>query len=86
MPHLNHSGPERKGPRTGRGLGKCSKTQTEEELLETLGKGQGKKRQSGGGKGKGKRLRAGDHKTTITPIKEKTKDENCSADRPGKQD
>lgn len=57
MPHLNHTGPEGKGPKTGRKLGKCHKTVKEESQIGELGKGQGKRRHSGGGKGKGKRLK-----------------------------
>lgn len=56
MPKLNGTGPEGKGPQTGRGLGKCEKHPFK-ELLEKLGKGLGKRRKSGGGAGKGKRLR-----------------------------
>ncbi len=56
MPKLNGTGPEGKGPETGRGLGKCKKNSFE-ELLKRLGKGLGKRRKSGGGKGRGKRLK-----------------------------
>jgi len=56
MPQLNGTGPEGKGSKTGRGLGKC-KDLPEEELREKLGKGMGKRRKSGGGEGKGKRLK-----------------------------
>lgn len=55
MPHLDGSGPEGKGPKTGRGLGKCKKASPDKK--ELLGKGMGKKRKSGGGEGKGKRLK-----------------------------
>lgn len=60
MPKLNGSGPDGKGPKTGRGLGRCKKNPPE-ELLTKLGKGQGKKRRSaeGEGQGKGKRLKSG---------------------------
>jgi hypothetical protein len=58
MPQLNGKGPEMKGPKTGRGLGKC-KENSAEELLSKLGKGLGKRRQAGGGTGKGKRTRSG---------------------------
>jgi len=58
MPQLNGTGPDGKGPKTGRKLGKCSTT-TDDEKLQKLGKGIGKKRRSGGGKGKGKRLKSG---------------------------
>jgi hypothetical protein len=58
MPGLNGTGPEGKGPGTGRKLGKCSDA-SQEEKLKHLGKGMGRKRHAGGGKGKGKRLRSG---------------------------
>ncbi len=58
MPQINGTGPEGKGPKTGRGLGKC-KTNLNQEDLEKLGKGQGERRKSGGGTGKGKRLKSG---------------------------
>lgn len=45
MPNLDKTGPEGKGPKTGRGLGKGNKLQ-KEELLEKLGTGQGKRRHS----------------------------------------
>ncbi len=53
---MNGTGPEGKGSKTGRGLGKCTKT-TPEELNEKLGKGLGKRRKAGGGEGRGKRLK-----------------------------
>jgi len=56
MPQMNGTGPEGKGPKTGRGLGRCKKS-TPEELNEKLGKGLGKRRKSGGGEGRGKRLK-----------------------------
>mgnify|MGYP005621218669 CR=1 FL=1 len=56
MPKLNGTGPEGKGPKTGRGLGKCEE-KSFEERLQKLGKGQGKRRKSGGGTGQGKRLK-----------------------------
>ena len=58
MPRLNGTGPDGKGPRTGRGLGRC-KEKLDKEDKSKLGKGQGKRRKSGGGKGKGKRLQSG---------------------------
>jgi hypothetical protein len=58
MPQLNGTGPDGKGSKTGRKLGKCS-TDTDNEKLKKLGKGIGRKRRSGGGKGKGKRLKSG---------------------------
>lgn len=64
MPKMNHSGPEGKGPLTGRGLGRCRKpsNQTPETEKYQLGKGMGLKRKSGSGEGKGKRLQYGDNK------------------------
>ncbi|MCD6346886.1 MAG: DUF5320 domain-containing protein [Bacteroidales bacterium] len=56
MPNLNHSGPDGKGPRTGRQLGKCKNK--DEVDPDSLGKGRGLKRRSGGGQGQGKRLRS----------------------------
>ena len=53
---MNGTGPEGKGPDTGRGLGKCKKV-PREELLQKLGKGMGERRKSGGGEGRGKRLK-----------------------------
>ena len=58
MPRLDGKGPEGKGSRTGRKLGKCSEA-TPEEKLEKLGKGMGRKRHAGGGKVKGRRLQSG---------------------------
>lgn len=56
MPKMNGTGPDGKGSKTGRGLGKCKKS-TAEEINEKLGKGMGKRRKSGSGEGKGKRLK-----------------------------
>ena len=55
---MNSTGPEGKGPKTGRGLGKCKKISSE-GVINKLGKGLGKRRKSGGGVGKGKRLQSG---------------------------
>ena len=55
MPHLDHTGPESKGPKTGRKLGHCRITEEEKKDKGIMGKGMGKKLHSGGGKGKGKR-------------------------------
>lgn len=55
MPNLDGTGPEGKGRKTGRKLGPCSGASSKEKL-EKLGKGMGKKRNSGGGEGQGKRL------------------------------
>lgn len=58
MPHLDETGPERLGSKTGRALGKCSII-SKEEALEKLGKGIGLRRRAGGGQGQGKRLQSG---------------------------
>ncbi|MBP7678828.1 MAG: DUF5320 domain-containing protein [Bacteroidales bacterium] len=55
MPHLNHTGPEGKGPKTGRKLGLCHKNEIESEAMGTMGEGMGLRRHSDGGKGKGRR-------------------------------
>jgi hypothetical protein len=65
MPHLDHTGPEGKGPKTGRKLGVCHKTEKEMEEMGTPGKGEGKKRHFGGGSGRGRRLKY-DQKNNIT--------------------
>jgi len=57
MPHLNQTGPDCDGPKTGRKLGKCRKTEDEQIKVGSLGTGQGKRRLSGGGEGKGKRFK-----------------------------
>ncbi len=57
MPNLNHTGPENEGPKTGRKLGKCHKTEDEKPGTGELGAGEGKRHHSGGGQGKGKRLK-----------------------------
>ncbi len=56
MPRMNGAGPEGKGEATGRGLGKC-RNHTQDELLQKLGTGMGKRRHDGGGDGRGKRLK-----------------------------
>jgi hypothetical protein len=64
MPQMNHTGPEGKGPRTGRSLGRCRKpadTTPDSEEYQ-LGKGMGLKRKSGGGKGKGRGSQSGENK------------------------
>ncbi|HNZ71607.1 MAG TPA: DUF5320 family protein [Prolixibacteraceae bacterium] len=58
MPQLNGTGPEMKGEKTGRGMGKCREVGTD-EAREKLGTGMGLRRHSGGGQGQGKRLKAG---------------------------
>ncbi|MDX9905237.1 MAG: DUF5320 domain-containing protein [Bacteroidales bacterium] len=61
MPRLDGTGPDGKGPRTGRKLGPCSDVSGEEKV-QKLGKGMGRKRRAGGGEGKGKRLQSGSNK------------------------
>lgn len=56
MPKLNGTGPEGKGPKTGRALGECA-DKPFDELLNKLGTGLGKRRKSGGGEGLGKRIK-----------------------------
>lgn len=58
MPQLDGTGPDGKGSRSGRKLGKCNDLPPDEKLKK-LGKGMGKKRNSGGGQGKGRRLKSG---------------------------
>jgi hypothetical protein len=55
MPRLDSKGPEKQGSITGRKLGNC--INDKEKNLSLLGKGMGKRRNSGGGKGQGKRLK-----------------------------
>lgn len=57
MPNLDGTGPEGKGPKTGRKLG-YGKQLDGNRLLEKLGKGLGLRRKSGGGSGKAKRLKS----------------------------
>lgn len=57
MPNLDGTGPEGKGPKTGRKLG-LGKQLEGSSLLEKLGKGLGLRRKSGGGQGKAKRLKS----------------------------
>ncbi len=52
MPHLDHKGPEGLGPKTGKKLGKCRKTETESKEIMELGNEIFKHN----GNGKGKRL------------------------------
>lgn len=58
MPKLNGTGPEGQGAGSGRKLGSCSNAD-DEEKLQQLGKGMGKRRKTGGGTGMGKRLKSG---------------------------
>jgi hypothetical protein len=57
MPKLNHTGPESKGSKTGRKLGKCKKTEAEQIELGSLGKGFGLRKNSGGGKRQSKKIK-----------------------------
>lgn len=75
MPHLNHTGPEGKGPGTGRGLGKCKNAK--DGTAEDLGKGQGLKRKSGGGEGQGKRLKS----SKIFDNQNSTDNEDCHSNQ-----
>lgn len=57
---MNGSGPVGQGQSTGRELGNCSNLTNEEEKLEKLGVGMGKRRKGwGGGTGKKKRKQEG---------------------------
>jgi len=58
MPKMNGTGPEGKGPGTGRGLGRCGEKKPE-ELASQMGRGEGKRRKTGGGAGEGKRKKSG---------------------------
>ena len=58
MPQLDGKGPEKKGARSSRGLGRC-KNSDDSEALNKPGQGMGLKRQAGGAGGKGRRLRRG---------------------------
>ncbi|PKP34758.1 MAG: hypothetical protein CVU00_05490 [Bacteroidetes bacterium HGW-Bacteroidetes-17] len=57
MAHLDHKGPENKGPKTGRKLGKC-KTDVKSEFEFGVGMGM-KRRADNHSEGKGKRLKSG---------------------------
>jgi len=57
MPQINGTGPEGKGPKTGRRLGLCKNGSSSEQ--NELGRGLGMRRKSGGGTGKGRRLKSG---------------------------
>lgn len=58
MAHLNSTGPEGKGSKTGRALGLC--TVKASDKLDKLGIGMGLRRKSGGGKGNAQRLKSGE--------------------------
>lgn len=36
MPNLNHNGPSNQGPKTGKKLGKCRKTELEKKEIEEI--------------------------------------------------
>ena len=57
MPRLDGTGPDGKGRKGGRGLGRC-KEMPEQGGVE-LGRGQGLRRNAGGGFGEGHRYRGG---------------------------
>jgi hypothetical protein len=66
MPGLNSTGPEGKGPRTGRGLGRCKPTDQEknenpksEDRPQAYGRGMGRRSNRGRGTGKGLGRRLG---------------------------
>jgi hypothetical protein len=61
MPKMNGTGPEGKGPKTGRGLGRGRKNPGNEDTARP-GRGSGKGRQNSGGRGQGKRLQGGSQK------------------------
>ena len=57
MPQLDNTGPEGKGSKTGRKLGKCK---SKDKGNYDLGEGMGKRRKSEGNcDGKGKRIKSG---------------------------
>lgn len=57
MANLNHKGPEGQGPKTGRKLGKCKKTDDELKQIGEIETGQRKRHHSKNFCGKGKRMR-----------------------------
>jgi len=56
MPKLDSKGPDYKGPKTGRKLGKCKSSKEEQSTQGIIGSGEAKRRHVGGGTGKGKRI------------------------------
>ena len=58
MPQMNGSGPDGKGPKTGRGLGNCNQDSSG-DLLSKLGIGQGKRRKADGRPGEERKSRFG---------------------------
>jgi hypothetical protein len=59
MANFNGKGPEEKGPKTGRGLGKCNKDFNEEEWLKKERDGKGYRMGRARGKGRGFGLNSG---------------------------
>lgn len=57
MPHLDYTGPDGDGPKTGRKLGKCKKTEQDVKETVEIGKGLAKHRHSDKSSGKGKRIK-----------------------------
>ncbi len=55
---MDHTGPEGQGPKTGRKLGQCKKTEDEIKPIGELGQGLGKRRHAKNhcGHGQGKRV------------------------------
>jgi len=51
MPGMNGTGPEGKGSKTGRGLGRCARV-SDTETIGKPGKGRGKRMKAGRGQGK----------------------------------
>ena len=58
MPKMDDTGPVGQGSGTGRKLGNCSKL-TNEEVVDKLGVGMGKRRKVGGGEGNNRRKKEG---------------------------
>ncbi len=57
MPRLDRTGPEGRGPQTGRGLGRCANPENTQQF-EGLGRGRGFRNHRGGaGPGRGRRKR-----------------------------
>lgn len=59
MPKLDGTGPEGKGSTSGRKLGNCKSKLTDDQKINSLGVGLGKRRKEGGGDGLKKRLQSG---------------------------
>lgn len=56
MAHLNHRGPEENGPKTGRKLGLCRKTEEEKKSTGEMGIGMGNHYHHPDATGNGKRI------------------------------